>query len=235
MITLINGRLQGANGNFVPNGFITLSLSSDAQVNLAPYGRVSASIPITFSLDSGGNMPAGAQIWSNAELSPPGTSYLVNFYDSNNARLSSQVWQFSQGNGSTVDVGSITPVSTGSISTYMNRLILAGGTALTASNFTLSAGFGSTASVSSVVGTDSNWQITVTAGGSGIASIPTITLTFADGAWPNAPIAQSKPTGGTGGLVSTQDATTTTTWTMTFLGTPGSGSTYSFEGLCIGR
>lgn len=88
---------------------------------------------------------------------------------------------------------------------------------------------------SSVLGFDSAWQMTVTCQGSNIAANPTILLTFADGAWPNAPIGTSKQIGGTGVAAPTQDSTTTTTWTITFNGVPSSGSTYILEGLCLGR
>jgi hypothetical protein len=116
LITLINGHVQGPNNVAVANGSISLQLQSDSQVIASPFGQVEAGIPVTFKFDANGNMPASAQIWSNAELTPSGTSYLVNFYDQNGARtnVTPMVWIFSQGNGSTVDIGTIVSASPGS-------------------------------------------------------------------------------------------------------------------------
>ncbi len=62
------------------------------------------------------------------------------------------------------------------------------GTTLVAGDFALSAGWGTTATVSAVSGTDQRFRITVTSAGTGQGANPTITFTFQDGTWTNTPI-----------------------------------------------
>src|SRR5688572_29825878 len=61
------------------------------------------------------------------------------------------------------------------------------GKALVAGDFAFSAGFGATASVSTIEAgaTDQSFQIVITSAGAGQAANPTCTLTFADGAFRN--------------------------------------------------
>src|ERR1700730_7799098 len=101
MSTLTNGHIQGSNNLIVPNGTIELVLSQDAQIIAAPQGQVMGSIPIIFNFDLNGNLLANSRIWSNAELSPAGTAYLVNFFDANGARVNASpfIWSFAQGVG----------------------------------------------------------------------------------------------------------------------------------------
>lgn len=109
------------------------------------------------------------------------------------------------------------------------------GTALTAADFVISAAWGNTATISAVTGTDSAWQVTVTANGTGIASNPTITLTFKDGAFANSPYTISKQAGGTGGPLPLFEASSTTALTITAIGTPSAGQTFEIRGITIGR
>jgi hypothetical protein len=110
-----------------------------------------------------------------------------------------------------------------------------GATPLASSDFSLSSGWGSSASIGSISGTDQGFFATVTAGSSPGAN-PTITLTFHDGAWPNAPIFSCSPaSGGTGTPQLWLVSTTTTTLTSTFNGTPSSGSTYPVSCVGIGK
>jgi len=118
------------------------------------------------------------------------------------------------------------------------RINTTGGTALAAGDFTLSAGWGDTAAVSAVTGTDQGWNITVTCGGAGIAANPTITLTFKDGTWTNTPIVISKMVGGTGTITDLTEPPadqTPTTWEITFNGTPVDTMTYIISGIVMGR
>ena len=109
------------------------------------------------------------------------------------------------------------------------------GTGLVTGDFSLSAGWGTTASVDVAVGTDSWGAVEVTANGTGIAADPTITLTFTDGAWSEAPIAMLQrndnqtPNPNNSFLTYT---TTTTTLVITFRGTPSAGQTYRIEFRC---
>ncbi len=119
MITLTNGLPQGPNGLVVPSGSISFSLNVDATVIAAPYGFVSAAIPIVFQFDSTGKLVQPAQLYSNLELNPQngiglGTYYLVTFYDQNGARINlvPMWWQFPEAANSTVDIGEVTPYAT---------------------------------------------------------------------------------------------------------------------------
>src|SRR6185437_4183412 len=96
MINLTNGSVQNAGGVGVPNGKIVLQLNSDCTVIASP-GTVVSAIPITFRFDANGNLLGSCKIYSNAELTP-NTTYTVNLYDADGARINSQplTWQFTQ-------------------------------------------------------------------------------------------------------------------------------------------
>ena len=118
MITLTNGLFQAPNNLAVANGSIRFQLNTDATVIASPYGQVSSNIPIVFQFDANGDIQSGAQLWSNFELNPQtvdglGTWYLVSWFDQNGAQLSDPgvLWQFTQTNGSTVDIGTMTSIS----------------------------------------------------------------------------------------------------------------------------
>lgn len=116
----------------------------------------------------------------------------------------------------------------------ITRIKANSGTSLVAGDFSLSAGWGSTASISAVSGTDARFRITVTSAGSGQGANPTITLTFKDGSWTNAPFAAFTRNGGSQ-LSITQDWTTTaTTLVVTWRGTPVAAETYTFEAVVMG-
>lgn len=115
-------------------------------------------------------------------------------------------------------------------------------TPLTASNFALSGGFGSTATVSSVLtgSTDSAWSIVVTSSGTGQGANPTITLTFTS-AWFNeatgaaiSPIATITRNGGSQLTVQPTWTSTSTTLVITFPGTPVAAETYTIVGRVTG-
>jgi len=138
MITLVNGHIQNASSLAVPNGSMNLQLNIDATVIAAPYGFVSASIPIVFQFDENGNIlpnapAAAALIYSNLELNPQntvglGTYYLVTFYDANGARINKAPmwWLFTQVAGSTVDIGEVTPFASvgGNVIFYPSTLTI---------------------------------------------------------------------------------------------------------------
>ena len=119
--------------------------------------------------------------------------------------------------------------------TLIKRMKASQGTALGAGDFALSAGWGTTATVTAVTGTDQGWQITVTSSGTGQAASPTVTLTFKDGTWTNAPICVSKMVGGTGAVTQLTESPAATTNTLTFQGTPVAASTYILASVCMGR
>lgn len=113
--------------------------------------------------------------------------------------------------------------------------IKASGTALVAGDFALSGGWGTTATIGTITGTDQAWQATVTSSGTGQAASPTITLTFHDGTWTLAPIVVSKMVGGTGTVTLLTEAVGATSLIITFQGTPVAGSTYVISSHAIGR
>ena len=131
MITLTGGHIQGPNNVPVPNGTVELILSQDAQVIASPFGQVMGNIPVIFGFDVNGNLLAGAQIWSNTELTPAGTAYLVNFYDKNGARVNANpfTWVFTQSSGSSVDIGTIQTTPT-FCPTRLRRLVNNAGSAV---------------------------------------------------------------------------------------------------------
>lgn len=111
------------------------------------------------------------------------------------------------------------------------------GTSLVSGDFVLSAGWGGTASIGTLHGTDMAWDGTVTTGGAGIAANPTILLTFHDGTWTTVPACQAR-------MRFTSDATNTSTVAtygisatqllITFNGLPVTANTYVFDAICIG-
>lgn len=110
MINLTGGNVQTLAGVAVPGGSLTLQLNGDAVVIATP-GFVPSAYQRTFPFDSTGNLSGSCKLWSNAELNPPGTQYLVTFKDANGSRISNQIWQFTQSSGATVDIGTIIPVA----------------------------------------------------------------------------------------------------------------------------
>lgn len=117
---------------------------------------------------------------------------------------------------------------------YRARDSAGGGTGLAGGNFALSGGFGSTASVSLISGKDQRFRFRVTSSGTGQGASPTITLTFADGAWEVAPYAVVSREGGDQPTITNLITTTTTTLTITFNGTPVAGQVYDFVVVVVG-
>lgn len=97
----------------------------------------------------------------------------------------------------------------------------------------LSAGWGASGAVSAAVGFDQAFSFTVTASGTTTAN-PTITITFKDGTWTNIPqfIVLRNDTNSPFSTPPHTIAVTATTLTITFNGTPASGTSYHF--ICMG-
>lgn len=119
--------------------------------------------------------------------------------------------------------------------TYCKRFF-GQGTALGVPQFALSAGWGTTASVGSIVGSDQALEFVVTSAGTGQGANPTIIITFVDGTWVTVPITMSKcvattdPAGG----AATYDASTATNATLTYRTVPVATQTYTFRVLVMG-
>lgn len=105
------------------------------------------------------------------------------------------------------------------------------GTGLANGDFAISAGWGTTASVSLASGSDTSGTIAITSSGTGQTANPTVTFTFKDGAYSGfltfVPVRydSSAPTTGFWGV----QAQTTTTVTFIFFGTPVAGNTYALR------
>ncbi len=106
------------------------------------------------------------------------------------------------------------------------------GTSLVAGDFALSAGWGSTASIGSLAGSDANWYGTVTTAGTGLGANPTIVLTFKDGTFtaaPNCIVKMSSTSDATNTATAISWTTTATALTITFRGTPVVTNTFVFN------
>ena len=135
-------------------------------------------------------------------------------------------------------LGSI--VQTGSIdlgTSQVKRLRANRGTALVIGDVgSLSAGWGSTASVSAVSGSDGAGTVSIASAGVGQAANATFVLTFHDGTWTQPPVVtpvrqdNNAPTG-SGAWVTTVSATAVT---IAFTGVPVAGTTYTFAFTAIG-
>src|SRR5260221_1322955 len=118
-----------------------------------------------------------------------------------------------------------------------SRLTTGRGTAtpLVTGDFVLSSGWGAGSNTTTAMaGTDQNWTATITGVGGSQGASPTITLTFHDGTWTNAPNCIATFNGGTGTYQALLVTTTATTEVITYNGTPGN-STYIVTSLCLGR
>lgn len=121
--------------------------------------------------------------------------------------------------------------------TGYNRLRANQGTALVTGDFGSLTGWGTTASIAAVLGTDSAFLVSVSSSGTGQTANPTLTFTYHDGAYVSAPVVVC----GRGDINSPVAATWTTTGTGTistalnFIGTPVAGTTYTASCIAIGK
>lgn len=97
----------------------------------------------------------------------------------------------------------------------------------------LNANWGTTASVGSVSAYDSHGDLRVSSAGTGQAANATITITFADGAWPVAPTAHVQQRGGTS-LGAITWTCSTSALTITVPNAPVAGQNYDFCWSLIG-
>jgi hypothetical protein len=117
MIT-ITGQFQYPDGSPIVGGTVLFELSEDDQELVTEDGGwVCANVPIKFTLDSSGSVPAGSQIWSNAELrsgaydeeTQQGTYYIVKAFDANGQPVSGfpVIWIFTNATGATQDLSAM--------------------------------------------------------------------------------------------------------------------------------
>lgn len=127
----------------------------------------------------------------------------------------------------------------GSISTQ--RFYNGQGTQLTTGAFSFNSGWGTSPSFTSVRGTDSGYDLVLAAGSGSPTADPTITFTYADGAWNNSklPICQAQGVDVTASPSTAQpffvsDASTATQQTLVFMGTPTASHSYQIHVSCSG-
>jgi hypothetical protein len=98
--------------------------------------------------------------------------------------------------------------------------------ALSSGDFALSGGFGATASVGSVSGSDGGGRFTITSAGAGQAANPTCTLTFKT-PWAKPPAVAASRGGGSQRTVSIEVVSVSETQVVfALLGTPVAAETY---------
>jgi hypothetical protein len=121
--------------------------------------------------------------------------------------------------------------------TPFNRVRANQGSALVTGDVGSLTGFGTTASVSAVSGTDTAGSVTIASSGTGQTVNASFVLTFHDGAFPVAPIVVvtrgdgNPPTGGFAVIFNQ----TTTNVTIGFASTPVAGQSYIFNFIVVGR
>jgi hypothetical protein len=130
----------------------------------------------------------------------------------------------------------LTPVGTFSSSTVVidsefiaAKHMVARGATPTSAAFSLGAGFGSGATVTSIVGSDQRIQFVINSAGTGQAAYPSINYTFTGGPFPFAPIPQITRDGGNQSAVSVfASSSSVNGWGCLFGGTPVDGESYQF-------
>jgi hypothetical protein len=125
--------------------------------------------------------------------------------------------------------------------TAVKRIRATQGTSIVAGDFAISGGWGTTASVGSVLGTDAAFSAVVTSAGTGQSAGPTVTLTFHDGTWTNSPLCA--PSMGPGNnvlaawLIQSVSATALVLQATLVSGnfTPAATNTVGLTVVCVGR
>lgn len=127
----------------------------------------------------------------------------------------------------------------GKFNATLKRVTLNQGTTLVSGNFAFSGGWGTTASIGSIIGTDGLFGLVMTSAGTGQTANPTVTITFADGTWTNPPVCIPVGVQGNASTVSwevTNGATATAvSFTLTAPATPSATGTYGLNVICGGR
>lgn len=142
---------------------------------------------------------------------------------------------FSRVSAGVVALGNASAVGDSTGTLQLKRLKATGGTALAAANFTLT-GWGSTATIGSIAGTDAAFTFLVTSNGTGQVTNPNVRITFADGTWTNTPIIVVCGLQGNASVCQWEvQAPTATSALLVFLGTPSAAGTYGANVIVIGR
>src|ERR1039457_6648626 len=76
-VEVINGNFQDCQGNVLANGYLTLRLSSDEEVN---DSIICSGVDIRIQLDVNGNVVSGQSVWGNDQMIPVNSYYRVTGY-----------------------------------------------------------------------------------------------------------------------------------------------------------
>lgn len=210
--------------------FVTPSLGAATATSI--NGLHLASSTGTLSITNGKTLAA------SASLTLAGTDGTTPTFPNNNGNVAelnfTQTWTALQTLGSGL-LSATDPTFPGN--TLFKRSKATQGSALVTGDVgSLSAGWGTTATVSAVSGTDAAGSITISSSGTGQSANPTFVLTFHDGTWTNSPIVIvvradfNAPVGG-----AIHSGASATTVQFAFNGLPVAGSSYTFHFICIGR
>jgi hypothetical protein len=105
-LQLINGQFQDVQGNPLANGYLTMKLSADEEVN---DSLICSGVEIYIQLDANGNCVAGQYVWGNDVMSPVNSFYKVTGYTVQGQIAFGPNNQQVIGSGGTFDVGSWVP------------------------------------------------------------------------------------------------------------------------------
>ena len=108
MVELIGGNFQDAEGNLLANGYLTMVLSADSEVN---DSMICSGLQLNISLDGTGNVIGGQNVWGNDQLLPVNSYYIVTAYSANGQTVWGPNNQQVIGNGGTFDTGTWVPNS----------------------------------------------------------------------------------------------------------------------------
>lgn len=88
---VINGNFQSADGVLLDRGWLMARLSFDCQ-DASTMSQIVSAIPVKIPLDQNGDVSGTVQLWVNSTLTPAGSFYIVDAFDSNGE----QAWRTSQ-------------------------------------------------------------------------------------------------------------------------------------------
>jgi hypothetical protein len=219
---IIRGDVVGTSIRFYQNGTLLKTVSDSNYSSGQPGLYINNTVAIADDWNAGNIVAIPS---ANLENDWPGLQHFLGGFTSNSET----------GTGALVRQTSPSLITPSLGVAAFKRLASSQGTALVAGDFALSAGWGSGAAVSAVTGTDQGFDLTVTAGTSPTAN-PTITLTFKDGTWTNAPILLIQQRGGTGAQPTAINYTPSATApVITWIGTPVNTNTYIISVIVMGR
>ncbi len=225
----------GITGSLILSGTLSVGQTTTlgAFVGVTGSMTVGGSVTITGAFGVTGTGTFGATLTANANFGVTGTAVFGQTVTLS-GRLVGTTGQFS---GGLTTGGKITATASDA---DIRRLQLRQGTLLVAGNFSMSPGWGNTASLQIIQDSyDCHGAFKVTAGGTGIGANPTVTINFVDGTFGNVRAVAMATTD------TTTDDQVTVPWTvqpmslgttlvLTWRGTPVAGKNYGVEYLIVG-